>query len=74
MIDLKTAHEQPLNYACGDNLVIRTMVDRYVFFLETSSYVIAPVEATEEMRQRVFSWPSAAAEPYAGMIAARPKR
>ncbi len=74
MIDAKTAHERALTYACGDNLVMREMIDRYLFFLETAGYVVAPAQATEEMRERVFIWPSASAEPYAEMIATRPRR
>ncbi len=29
MIDLKMAHERALKYACDDNLIIRTSIDRY---------------------------------------------
>ena len=73
MIDLKTAHERAFKYACGDSLVMRATVDHYLSFLEASGYVIAPVKATDEMCSRAFIWPSAPAEPYAEMIAARPR-
>ncbi len=75
MSDLKTAHERALKYACDDNLVTRTSIDRYLSFLEACGYVIAPVAATEEMCRRSVIWPAATpAEPYAEMIAARPRR
>ncbi len=74
MTDLKTAHEQALKYVRDDNLVTRTSIDRYLSFLEACGYVIAPVTATEEMCRRSIIWPGAPAEPYAEMIAARPRR
>ncbi len=74
MSDLKTAHERALKYACGDNLIIQASIDRYLSFLEACGYVMAPVAATEEMCRRAFIWPAAPAEPYAEMIAARPRR
>ncbi len=74
MSDLKTAHEKALKYACDDSLITRSIIDRYLSFLEDSGYVIAPVAATEEMCRRSFVWPAAPAEPYAEMIAARPRR
>ncbi len=47
MSDLKTAHERALKYACDDNLVTRTSIDRYLSFLEACGYVIAPLAATK---------------------------
>ncbi len=74
MIDLKTAHERALKYACDDNLIIQASIDRYLSFLEVCGYVIAPVAATEEMCRRAFIRPAAPAELYAEMTAARPRR
>ncbi len=74
MIDLKTAHDRALNYACDDNLIIRESIDRYLSFLEASGYVIAPVAATDEMSRRSLIYHAAPPEHYAEMIAGRPRR